>query len=1468
MTDGDACFLPDWDACVGLLARASSPVRGIGLLHPPASSPYSLFAIRSPGGPSRDAGCNSEAAGWIDPAAVFFARARVERARSVRKITLKKKTKVYPPTKKKAGSGIVGGRRKSTTRIGSEQDVSMSDMQGREYWTAPSARAEYSNHTRSTSGVSTRSAVRTAAQNTTGISATSSLTPQPSSTQSVLATNEQRQTVSAMQPTGTSIVMPLPGTKGAPKFKGARVTDFVNDFATCAKAAGIPDAEWPNQCLRYCANNVRRVIKHLHEFRPTASDWDAAKAKLLQLYGSTDEESKFRPSKLRKFYRAARGRRMTTVQQFDKYFREFLETLGDMTETKMVTEKERDLYFYKGIPQRARQKIRAKLEKAGVVVEMRSPPPMEKTVEQAKSLFGGEDVNEDSDDSEGSSDETSRDDSSGSDRSSDSEDSEPRSKKKKHRKSKETTRSQVELKVKHEAPSDSESKQVLEHAKSLADRFEKLMAFTMNQQVPAQTSVNAQCTQTGNCSHMLGQRTARKCWMCDKTEGIDLDHGIGIKSCPETIKLVEEGLIKLGSTGRLVKPDGSELPRALPGQGGIARVLRNDAKLRARSDPSKKDAPPHMNVAVMGLCRDGEHVLKGGVFAIASESAHSFPIQTRSAKQKRVTTCEEVDEDKEVVKEVCFEELPMEVVKASGKKTAAQEKGSAGMRPPVVNTEEGWRERERRKREARGEKRDAEQSDSVQIEEVQAQLLATKVTLPLRDIIGLSPELQKRFASLTKTRREVGARAIVTEFTDDGEVSVTTEDEEERDGLQGKTNSGQPGAALLTYDTTEDLGAILQRYTAAVSLRSKHFFAMATGFVEARFGGEHVIFLIDTGSELNLISRRVWEQTDVPIDKDGARWSLRGISGEPVKLLGCCREAPLEIDRSRFDHHFFVSTQETGVHDGILGQPWFHWFSCRVDYDRFGTMEVEAWPTGVKTDKSIKLRAAGIDPARNADRLVLAAASEWPSESGEGMRQGRVSVVEARLGKTLEKIVDPSRCQSADELLLVSQLFPPRSYDYLLQTVRATLPRSEPVASAWVSRAFAVYEGSVSGTRYKPVSKKVRPVPTSMPNLSAQKFKAIMVGELPSLTTNPSPWRKFEGSERISRGQLEEIIATVPEGFLSEAELDLMAHVVIKNEKAIAFTDAQRGTFSREYFPDYQIPHIEHMPWQRPIIKIPKALEDDVCRLITEQRNAKYLKQMIREPDLPNAPMTRWVAYIQLFDLYLNHVPAANHAAEDGLSRRRPSPEDSSESDGEDELERRIGAAAVAFGHLRSKYDRRAARAAIVRDAASRSGGGDTMVDTPADPAEPFCIHVSSLADFELQRATAIRDSDGSDGVPANIVCGLPQWYLKSQWVLASGLREFRWHQVDAEDFPSHPGLLRNEDDVNYIGQEFMWRRVARCRVEEVELGGEVARLEIVEYRPAFAIDDSRTTGSGVPYREFGLGPHQFTFPGDTAAQA
>jgi len=55
------------------------------------------------------------------------------------------------------------------------------------------------------------------------------------------------------------------------------------------------------------------------------------------------------------------------------------------------------------------------------------------------------------------------------------------------------------------------------------------------------------------------------------------------------------------------------------------------------------------------------------------------------------------------------------------------------------------------------------------------------------------------------------------------------------------------------------------------------------------------------------------------------------------------------------------------------------------------------------------------------------------------------------------------------------------------------------------------------------------------------------------------------------------------------------------------FEDSECGTFSEKYFPDYEIPVIEHVPWVQAPIHIPKAIEDTVRQMLLDQKAAgKY----------------------------------------------------------------------------------------------------------------------------------------------------------------------------------------------------------------------------------------------------------------------
>lgn len=217
------------------------------------------------------------------------------------------------------------------------------------------------------------------------------------------------------------------------------------------------------------------------------------------------------------------------------------------------------------------------------------------------------------------------------------------------------------------------------------------------------------------------------------------------------------------------------------------------------------------------------------------------------------------------------------------------------------------------------------------------------------------------------------------------------------------------------------------------------------------------------------------------------------------------------------------------------------------------------------------------------------------------------AVPQASIGRTFYTLCnaynDPDN--TAD---CISSLEPPGQYDAFLRQFYYTAPaNTTPRESPWVDRALGPNLTSAPVKRYKPVDRKVRPVPSYMPNPSAQTFKPIPSPELEPLPLEPPSLANFEPSERLTRERLQIILETVPSGFLNAREIDLLVFVLKERQFALAFTDAERGTFSPRYFPDYEIPTIEHVPWQLPPNRVPRAIEDDVYTLLTEQRDAgKY----------------------------------------------------------------------------------------------------------------------------------------------------------------------------------------------------------------------------------------------------------------------
>jgi len=144
-------------------------------------------------------------------------------------------------------------------------------------------------------------------------------------------------------------------------------------------------------------------------------------------------------------------------------------------------------------------------------------------------------------------------------------------------------------------------------------------------------------------------------------------------------------------------------------------------------------------------------------------------------------------------------------------------------------------------------------------------------------------------------------------------------------------------------------------------------------------------------------------------------------------------------------------------------------------------------------------------------------------------------------------------------------LFPPDTYDSLLcRAIYAAPAHTTLVQSSWTTQALAPppWTASLAKRKYKPVDRKVRPVPTYMPDPTGQEFKPVEIPILPALPFNPPAYVNFEPTIRLTQERLDKILTSIPENFLSSREVDLLIHVLRSRDQALAFEDNKRGTFS------------------------------------------------------------------------------------------------------------------------------------------------------------------------------------------------------------------------------------------------------------------------------------------------------------------
>ena len=143
------------------------------------------------------------------------------------------------------------------------------------------------------------------------------------------------------------------------------------------------------------------------------------------------------------------------------------------------------------------------------------------------------------------------------------------------------------------------------------------------------------------------------------------------------------------------------------------------------------------------------------------------------------------------------------------------------------------------------------------------------------------------------------------------------------------------------------------------------------------------------------------------------------------------------------------------------------------------------------------------------------------------------------------------------------------------------------------------FDPSILVLKYKRVAQKVRPVAATLPEEFCN-IRRIPEDPLLSLLPLPTHPPDFAPGERLTQECLDALNLN-PNNFLWPEEVKLICHILIINEKALAWTEAERGRFKDEYFSPVKIPVIEHTPWAHKNLPIPPGILQDVIKLFRKK---------------------------------------------------------------------------------------------------------------------------------------------------------------------------------------------------------------------------------------------------------------------------
>jgi Protein of unknown function (DUF4100) len=205
---------------------------------------------------------------------------------------------------------------------------------------------------------------------------------------------------------------------------------------------------------------------------------------------------------------------------------------------------------------------------------------------------------------------------------------------------------------------------------------------------------------------------------------------------------------------------------------------------------------------------------------------------------------------------------------------------------------------------------------------LEERILDAKIEFTLREALGIAKkDFHELIIDVIKRKRQMTAETVMVRALD----THMTEDEEIEIG-EVFAMMGEPVVQKEEIPKTE-----AQSFQCSYSLPNMReneervefdlpFWARAATETKIKLGelNDHVLALIDHGSEINIMSRGAYDKGKWPIDTDHG-WVMRAANSGRTRLHGACPAVPTKIGDVEVEQNFFV--QNLSTYPIILGQP-------------------------------------------------------------------------------------------------------------------------------------------------------------------------------------------------------------------------------------------------------------------------------------------------------------------------------------------------------------------------------------------------------------------------------------------------------------------------------------------------------------------------------------------------------------------